>query len=364
MLAMAELLCVGASHAPMLGFTDDHMADILRRHLESERVPAASKDPKNWPPRMLEEFGPNGEKALEFAAVERDHVITAFRRLRREIDDFKPDLILIWGDDQYENFHEDLVPSFCVYACDEFQTQPFVKHGWAIGQPDNIWGEPRDKTFTVKGHPQAGRYLARSLLEEDQPIAYAYKPGLHYPGLAHAFMNSILYLDYDRSGFEYPVLPFHVNCYGSNLVRSRGGDSIGKGGEPDPPSPSPTLCFDTGSRTARIMRDSPWRAVLMGSSSWSHAFLTPKNHFLFPDIDADRGRFEELRSGRQHLWRDIPLSEIEASGQAEFLNWICLAGAMTELGVRAEVLDYSESYIFNSSKCTIVGRPAGVAAAA
>ena len=357
---MAELLCAGVSHAPMFGYTDDHMADILRRHLASDRVPADRKDPQNWPLRMREEFGPNGTNVLANAAEERARVIGAYRQVRREIDAFKPDLVLIWGDDQYENFHEDLVPAFCVYAGTEYTMQPFLHTAWALGQPENIWGEPRDKTFAVNGHPAAGRYLARRLLEADRPVAYAYRTGLHHAGLAHAFMNTILYLDYDRTGFDYPVLPFHVNCYGSSLIRNRGGDSIGKDViEPDPPAPSPRLCFDIGAATARIMAESPWRVVLIGSSSWSHAFLTAKNHFLYPDLEADRARFDELRTGNQHVWRDISLAEIEASGQSEFLNWVCLAGAMTELGVKAEVIDFTDSYIFNSSKCTIVGRPVG-----
>ena len=37
-------------------------------------------------------------------------MIEAFRKLRKVIDDFNPDAVLIWGDDQYENFQEDLVP--------------------------------------------------------------------------------------------------------------------------------------------------------------------------------------------------------------------------------------------------------------
>jgi hypothetical protein len=66
---------------------------------------------------------------------------------------------------------------------------------------------------------------------------------------------------------------------------------------------------------------------------------------------------DELRRGDQGSWRDLQLSALEASGQAEFLNWVCLAGAITELGATAEVLDYTDSYIFNSSKCTMLARP-------
>ncbi len=33
-------------------------------------------------------------------------------KARAAIDEFKPDFVVIWGDDQYENFKEDIVPPF------------------------------------------------------------------------------------------------------------------------------------------------------------------------------------------------------------------------------------------------------------
>ena len=38
------------------------------------------------------------------------------------------------------------------------------------------------------------------------------------PGLPHSVLNTLLYLDYDREGFEIPVVPFAVNCYGSKVI--------------------------------------------------------------------------------------------------------------------------------------------------
>jgi hypothetical protein len=120
-------------------------------------------------------------------------------------------------------------------------------------------------------------------------MPYAYKT-LHYQGLPHAFPNTLLFLDYDRKGFPYPVLPFHVNCYGSSVVKNRGGSPLQAAGdaEPDPPAPSARLCFDIGAATARVFKESRYRAVQLGSSSWSHAFLVEKHHMLWPDIEADR----------------------------------------------------------------------------
>src|SRR5262249_61630615 len=74
----------------------------------------------------------------------------------------------------------------------------------------------------------------------------------------------------------------------------------------EPPSPSPLRwrCFDLGKAVAEIIRQSPWRAVVIGSSSWSHASLTTKNYYLWPDVETDRLRFTELKSGEHRKWRE------------------------------------------------------------
>ncbi len=67
-------------------------------------------------------------------------------------------MIVMWGDDQYENFKEDIVPPFAVLAYEDQDIQP-----WAHRRsPDNPWDEPADKTFRVRGHREAGKYLASS----------------------------------------------------------------------------------------------------------------------------------------------------------------------------------------------------------
>ena len=90
--------------------------------------------------------------------------------------------------------------------------------------------------------------------------------------------------------------------------------------------------------------------ALIASSSWSHAFLTYKHHLLYPDVPADRALYEALRTGDYATWRETPLPAIEDSGQQEMLNWMCLAGAMAELGRRPDDSTFVESWIFNSNK--------------
>jgi hypothetical protein len=297
---------------------------------------------------MRAEWG--ADEGISAFKAHRERVFGAFRTLRDEIAAFRPDFIVMWGDDQYENFQDDLVPPFCVLAYDTLTFQPFKR---LRGRP-NIWGEPEDKVFTWPGQPAAGRLLAGRLLEAGIDMAYAYRP-LHGDGVAHAFANTLLYLDLDRTGFPYPILPMTVNCYGRDVVRSRGGGSR-LTEEADPPAPSPRRCFEVGRATARILKDSPWRVVLMASSSWSHAFLTEKNHWIYPDLEADRALLARLRAGDYDAWRDLPLAQLEASGQHEVLNWVCLAGAMAELGAKMEIVDWVETWIFNAPKCLAVFR--------
>jgi hypothetical protein len=227
------------------------------------------------------------------------------------------------------------------------------------GRGPNAWDEPKDKIFALPGHPAAAKALANGLLEEGFDVAYAYKP-LHHD-LGHAFINAVLYLDYDRQGFSYPVVPFQVNCYGRRVVSQRGGaGSLERPlteAELDPPSPAPWRCFDLGAACARVMARSPWRVALIASSGWSHAFLTPKHHCLYPDVEADRAMYEALRTGDYKTWRETPLAAIEDSGQQEMLNWMCLVGAMAELGRRPDETALIQTCIFNSSKCFAYFKP-------
>lgn len=346
---MGEILGIGATHYPPGLVPDEYKPWPLARMLGSDpRIPAPLQDPTNWPESMRVEWGE--DEGITAHKAHRARVLRAFRTLREEIDAFQPDFILMWGDDQYENFRETIMPPFCVLAYDTLSFQPFKR----LRSRPNIWGEPEDKVFTCPGHQAAGRYLASGLINAGIDMAYAYRP-LYGDGLAHAFAYTLLYLDLDRKGFPYPVLPVTVNCFGRDVIRNRGG-ATQYANEPDPPAPSPHRCFALGEATARILKDSPWRVVLMASSSWSHAFLTAKHHLLYPDLEADRVLLEQLRSGEYETWRNLSLQQMEASGQHEVLNWVCLAGAMAALGAKMHLVDWVETWLFNAPKCLAVFR--------
>ena len=353
---MAEIIGIGISHYPPLAEVDENMAGLLKHTLGDPHLPDACRERTNWPEGMREEWGK--DEGVIAAARHRRALLDGFRKMREELDRFNPDFIVIWGDDQYENFVEDIIPPFCVMAYDQIDARAPWGERWFYGP--NAWNEPEDKKFTYRGHRQAAKNLITGLLGEGFDVSYAYKP-LHHP-LGHAFLNSVLFLDYDRKGFDYPIVPFQINCYGRRVISQKAflpdlAHPLGPE-DFDPPSPTPERTFRLGAATARVLARSPWRVALIASSSWSHAFLTAKHHWMYPDREADRYLYDAMVAGDYDKWRTYSLSQIEDSGQQEVLNWHALVGAMAELGRgKPDEATLIQTYIFNSSKVFAVFRP-------
>ncbi len=345
---MGEILALGITHYPPLAGKDEVMCWILKRMLQNPGLSEKYRHIEGWPAGMRAEWG--NDEGVNAARQHRARLVKSLRKIRAQIDEFCPDFIVVWGDDQYENFREDIIPPYCIYAHESFE--------FGI-PPNNVWNEPADKRFRATGDVTAAKYLASGLIEAGYDTAYSYKP-LHHP-LGHAFANAVLYLDYDRKGFPHPIIPFAINCYGRRVIAQRGGLPVFENppseAQLDPPAPTPQRLFDLGAATARVLSRSPWRVALMASSGWSHAFLTAKNSFLYPDTPSDRVLFEALRSGNYDAWQRYPAASVEESGQQEILNWMCLAGVLAELNrkpVEAELID---TWIFNSSKCFLTAPP-------
>ena len=265
--------CSGNHSLPSSRRPDESMAWILKRMLQNPQLPEKYRQPSGWPAAMREEWG--SDEGTTSAKEHRERHLVSLRKVRAAIDAFRPDFIVVWGDDQYENFREEIVPSYCIYAHDAFEYGPPSK---------NIWNEAPDKKFRVQGDVAAAKYLAGKLLESGFDTAYSYKP-LHHP-LGHAFANALLYLDYDRKGFPHPIIPFAINCYGRRVIAQHGGlpvfDNPPTEAQLDPPAPTPARLFDLGIATARILRASPWRVALMASSGWSPRVSYREELFSLP----------------------------------------------------------------------------------
>lgn len=251
---MGEVLALGITHYPPLCRTDENMAWILRKMLQNPRLPDHYRSPAGWPEGMRAEWG--GDEGRASAMRHRGELVEWLRRVRMALDDFKPDFVLMWGDDQYENFREDIVPAWSISAHADFEFSP---------PPSNVWGEAPDTRFHDQDAPKAAKKLAAALIGGGFETAYSYKPR-HHP-LGHAFSNGLMFLDYDRKGFPYPFVPFAINCYGRHVIAQRGGlpdfSRVLTEDELDPPGPTPRRLFDMGAATARFIKDAPYRVAII-----------------------------------------------------------------------------------------------------
>jgi len=348
---MGDVLGIGLTHYPMLATTDERMDDLLKYTLTDPDIPDEAKDPQSWPEHGRAEWA--DDQGTAAAAVHREALVRNLARAREALDDFRPDLLVVWGDDQYENFKEQVIPSFCVLAYGDTEVEPFgvLKK---IDLP-NVWGLPENYTFTMRGQPEVAKSLVRSVLEFGMDAAYSYekREGIHFP---HAFANTQLFLDYDKAGsaFEVPIVPIAVNCYGEHVISRRGGmarfSEINAGLSVDPPGPSPARCFELGRAVAEWTRSTDLRVALVASSSWSHAFLNDKEWHMRPDTPADRALYEAMVAGDYDYWRTRTTRQIVDAGQHEVLNWHCFLGAMSELNLDRQWSEFVETSVFNSNK--------------
>jgi hypothetical protein len=123
------------THVPLPAGRDEDMARILRGVLQDPDLPARHCRPEGWPPPIRQE----------------------------------------WGDDQYENFQEDIIPAFCVLAYESIEHRP-----WAEARRPNVRDEPKELTFTYKGHRPAAKALTAGLLETyifNSSKCFAFFPG-------------------------------------------------------------------------------------------------------------------------------------------------------------------------------------------
>jgi hypothetical protein len=356
---VAEILGLGLSHFGGFMFSDEEMSSRIKARLEDGSLPAHLDRPSKWPAGMRDEWG--NDEGASFARRHREQYFQGLGRVRAALDDFQPDVVIIFGDDQYECFREDLVPSYCVFVGDEFQSKPYLRARGLGGGTPNIWNDPFDLVIRTPGAGDVARYILSGLLERDFEPAYSYRLP-HQDYLGHAFTNTLMFLDHQRKGWNYPIIPFAINAYGSSLIRAKGG-KVEKGApaagerQPDPPAPSPRRCMDIGRALAQIIAPSPWRVALVATASFSHAFLTAKNDFFFPDMASDRQRHAELAQGKYANWRKLTIPVLEDAGQHELVNWCPMIGAMEELDQTPSYCELMESYLMNSNKCVAIIPP-------
>ena len=239
-----------------------------------------------------------------------DRINLGFEALKKQLEAFKPDVLLVVGDDQAEVFTEANMPTYCLFTCAE------VHGSINIG----LIGEPEEENhITLRCDSELALHLLDALnnMGFDVSESKELKPvGRPKRGLGHAFTRPVVKV---TPQLNVPVIPLHVNCYFA-------------------PMPSARQCYELGRAIAHALKDRPERVAIMASGGLSHDPRGSRAGWI--DTSLDRWVLEQLRSGNVealcHLFEFD--SDTLRSGTGEIRSWIVIGGACSE--ARATIVDY------------------------
>jgi hypothetical protein len=268
----------------------------------------------------------------------------AFAVLRKQLESARPDVLLVFGDDQGEQFRFENFPAFSVFVGERYEGYKYSRH---IGLP--VRGAPRDERpktpenwASVRAHPELARALMIGLVARGFDLAFS--TGLSVPeeGMGHAFMRPSFYV---RPEYDIPTIPFAINCYYG-------------------PQPTGRRCYELGRAIRAVIEAFPGdlRVAVVGSGGLWH---TPNAPGAYLDEEFDKAILDALRAGdakrmaeqfdRRKPWpdavddatRDVATGGTGmlgglGGGTGEVRNWI--AAAAVADGRPGTVVDYVPIY--------------------
>ena len=284
-------------------------------------APAVFCPAKWWPkvyegvPDYMRDSQPHTAK-LETPEVIEEHVArieTVFKNLRKQITDYKPDVIIYIGDDQGDMFNSSNNPIFAVFTGDEV---------WGASKPRYIDQPLEDSHVTVPVHTDMANRILFGLVKHGfdvsnlgkmQPLGKPSQGMSHMLSHPHPRINPKL---------DIPVVPIFIN-------------------ENFPPLPTAQRCWDMGIALREILADAPERIAIYASGGLSHDPRGPRSGWI--DEPLDRWVLERIEQNKgEDLCNLFTFdSDTLRGGTGEIRAWITAAAIMQRAG---KVLDYIPSH--------------------
>jgi aromatic ring-opening dioxygenase catalytic subunit (LigB family) len=250
---------IAMSHSPFLFVDGEQWAQIRKlRDLPGRYAPGIPVD------------------SAEENLAKHSRCVSAFAELRRQLQAARPDVLIVFGDDQDEQFSLANMPTFALFAGPEFAGYRVSRFD-GVPLPDTVRTERQrsgEHWTAVPGHPELAGHLMSGLVRAGFDPALMLSLPVPEQGMSHAIMRPLHCL---RPGFDLPVVPVLVNCcYG--------------------PQPTAQRCYQLG-RAVRELIDawpSDERVAVIGSGGLWH---TPLDADATIDEQFDADILEAVESG-------------------------------------------------------------------
>ena len=260
--------------------------------------------------------GPVGyeQEAFDDAAKRFAKIEVAQQMIRRRLTELAPDLLIIIGNDQDENFGSFGAPQFAMYTGE----QALVND--RMSQTSQSYRCDRPFALELLGH----------VLDSGFDVAQVWEP--HGGGLAaHAFTQIAHRFVPDA---DIAILPVFVNAV-------------------TPPFPPPRRYFEFGRALREALRKAgdKKRVVLCSSGGLSHFTVAQFTLAGYEGphtmgsicVDFDHGLLDAIRSADFDRIAAHTADDLLANGDSEFLQGITLLGTLPD-GTTPEILEYEPIY--------------------
>src|SRR5215470_2483057 len=207
----------------------------------------------------------------------------AFAVLRADMEQAKPDVLIVVANDQFVNFFWNNIPTFFVTIADEVKGQ-FTRH-----------------KFHYRNHKELGRAIVRAGMDKGIDLSFG-----EYIELQHT-QNVPLYFLLPEP--KIPILPIYVNTWVD-------------------PIPTPRRCYRVGELIRKVADGWKERVAILATGGLSHFPGSPRIGEI--DTSFDHKLLEILREGKGRSLADYSVEEICKAGDSEFLNWMVAIGSIGE----------------------------------
>ena len=251
--------------------------------------------------------------------------------LHEKLLESKPDVLVIFGDDQFENFNFSNYPSLSVYV------------GETFAGATKESGRDKTKFATVRNHRPLAVHILTKLIENKFDPAFSVTLPNEESGMCHAIMRPLEFFNL----YDLPVVPLNANGY-------------------FPPQLPAVRCYEIG-KAARLAIDSfpeDLRVCVIGSGGLWH---TPGREGAYLDEEFDQqclnfiAKGDPLGAAEYFDSYVVPAGDISQAilpdvagmtglpsisgpmmGTREFCNWVAASAVID--GEPNNVVDYIPVY--------------------
>jgi protocatechuate 4,5-dioxygenase beta chain len=299
--------------------------------MASSHAPGMFRKAEDWP-KALERMPDHIRNHLPYTAkleVETPGIIegyierieAAFATMRAQLEAYKPDALIMIGDDQGDMFGDENNPIFSVYTGDE----PI----WGVGYRDVAFNAPVEARprLTFPQHTELARYLQKGLVKHEFDVANLGKFQPRGPtgrGVSH--MVSALVPEVNPR-LDIPLVCVFINEY-------------------YPPLPSAGRCAALGEAIADVLKDRPERVAIYASGGISH--FPGEYNVGWIDQALDHWILERLEANDLEAMENLFTFDSDnlRAGTGEVRAWISVMAAMKRPAVK---VDYVPAH------CTVTG---------